>query len=27
MEVHLNPDLQAQLDELASETGRTPGEL
>ena len=27
MEVHLNPDLQAKLDELATETGRPTGEL
>ena len=27
MEVHLNPDLQAKLDKLATETGRSRGEL
>jgi hypothetical protein len=27
MEVHFNPDLQAKLDKLATETGRPPGEL
>ncbi len=27
MEVHLNPDLQAKLDQLALETGRATGEL
>jgi predicted DNA-binding protein len=27
MEVHFKPDLQAKLDELATETGRTTGEL
>ena len=27
MEVHFNPDLQAKLDELASETGRPTDEL
>ena len=27
MEVHLNPDLQAKLDELATETGRPTNEL
>ena len=27
MEVHLNPDLQAKLDKLATETGRPTGEL
>ena len=27
MEVHFKPDLQAKLDELATETGRPPGEL
>jgi predicted DNA-binding protein len=27
MEVHFNPDLQAKLDKLASETGRPTGEL
>ena len=27
MEVHLNPDLQAKLDKLATETGRPMGEL
>jgi predicted transcriptional regulator len=27
MEVHLNPDLQAKLDQLALETGRPTGEL
>ncbi len=27
MEVHFNPDLQAKLDKLATETGRPTGEL
>lgn len=27
MEVHLNPDLQARIDKLATETGRAAGEL
>ena len=27
MEVHFRPDLQAKLDELATETGRPTGEL
>lgn len=27
MEVHFKPDLQAKLDELATETGRPTGEL
>ena len=27
MEVHFNPDLQAKLDELATETGRPTGDL
>jgi predicted transcriptional regulator len=27
MEVHFNPDLQAKLDELATETGRPTDEL
>jgi len=27
MEVHFNPDLQAKLDRLATETGRPTGEL
>jgi predicted transcriptional regulator len=27
MEVHFNPDLQAKLDQLATETGRPTGEL
>jgi hypothetical protein len=27
MEVHFKPDLQAKLDELATETGRPAGEL
>ncbi|HYW42541.1 MAG TPA: hypothetical protein VE959_06770 [Bryobacteraceae bacterium] len=27
MEVHFNPDLQAKLDALATETGRPKGEL
>lgn len=27
MEVRVNPDLQAQLDKLAAESGRNPGEL
>ena len=27
MEVHFAPDLQAKLDKLATETGRSPGEL
>ena len=27
MEVHFAPDLQAKLDQLATETGRPPGEL
>ena len=27
MEVHLNPDLEAKLEKLASETGRPTGEL
>jgi predicted transcriptional regulator len=27
MEVHFNPELQAKLDELATETGRPPSEL
>ncbi len=27
MEVHFSPDLQAKLDELATETGRPTGEL
>jgi len=27
MEVHLNPDLQAKLDQLALDTGRATGEL
>jgi predicted transcriptional regulator len=27
MEVHFSPDVQAQLDKLASESGREPSEL
>jgi predicted transcriptional regulator len=27
MEMHLNPDLQAKLDQLAQETGRATAEL
>ena len=27
MEVHFAPDLQAKIDQLVSETGRTPDEL
>jgi hypothetical protein len=27
MELHFNPDLQAKLDKLATETGRPTGEL
>ncbi len=27
MEVHLTPDLQAKVDQWASDTGRPPGEL